>query len=572
MATSNGAFIVELKLNPDAEDDKARGRIVVGRDNSLVVSIKPGDAGSVNRVSFTLEIPFGDSARNGATFLVTKTETVNVTATSAGWRMQPLSDDSGNRVWKTRSAGDLDSNGLSVEISGFHAYAGAGTATIEVSASNGLDWSALQRIPVVSGETDYFDVSPDFVLNGGQKVAVFWCQRQWDDPALYKNSVLVDRAEYKAVGKNEFVYEDRPLFTTVYRLEADRGHAGGTTPRLFAPLTRIVQVAQTGWNQQPLPQGSPILLVAGKDHFGADALYGIFTDLTDPKRTPRLYSSRTGFSDWNPVNVEIPREMAYSPGVWYAGKLWLIGGNIMTRQPSSDVYAYDPEENKFTRHSGSDKPLPPRMGHSCVVFDDRKNGPRVFVLGGIDPNQKLLNDVWTWEAKSKWDKVEQTDPPDKHWAGRCMFAAAATASSAELGNKLWIYGGATGLFKAKGGYSDLWSSADGATWNLEAGIGVAAGDPSPLGAALLYLPQSDRLLVAGSFLNKTVVSAHIFRRSPRYQAWEDNPVSWGWEQFAGTAYWLRSVTFNNLWFFWAIQSDMSKPATKMNTKMNIFIP
>jgi hypothetical protein len=67
----------------------------------------------------------------------------------------------------------------------------------------------------------------------------------------------------------------------------------------------------------------------------------------------------------------------------------------------------------------------------------------------------------------------------------------------------------------------------------------------------------------------------MFRLNPYYRVWEDNPVSWGWEQFPGT-YVLRCVSFNRFWFFYAFSAMVAElnnlGLRTHRPKLAIFIP
>jgi hypothetical protein len=358
-------------------------------------------------------------------------------------------------------------------------------------------------------------------------------------------------------------------------------------------LSLTVQVAQAGWNRQPLHQGYPTVLMKALA-FGSgesDRLYGVFVD---PKTEEiGLYSSATGFPPWRmesngqdfkdiqavsdnqTYNLS---DMSHSPGVASGGKLWLVGGSSVDPDPtqiSNEVWYYHKDSNSKQEVWVRDNPggFSARMGH-CVV--DFKN--QLWVLGGSDGNRPL-NDVWSCDPLQDDPKKRNWSPitPAAKWPGRCMFAAVATPASEGVPGfekeKMWIYGGTDDpdIIVAK---MDLWSTTDGATWQQENTLMLGPQPGQPNGATMFW---DDGLHLAGSFksgtradptdYNGARLSAMVYSLSAERLLWEANPVSWGWEQFGGNTFLMQSIVFNRFWFFWSLFQDIQTAP-----KLNVFIP
>ena len=155
-----------------------------------------------------------------------------------------------------------------------------------------------------------------------------------------------------------------------------------------------------------------------------------------------------------------------------------------------------------------------------------------------------------------------------------MFAAVVTPPSRDFRReKLWVYGGTLDPDSPEPD-ATLWSTEDGDTWKRETNLELRPDLGKPLGATLLFHELDGHLLLAGSFwvpesaTSAGSLSAHVFRLYPDRFLWEDNPVSWGWEQFGGSYFLIRSVVFNRFLFFWSLYQDIREPVPKVN----IFIP
>jgi hypothetical protein len=394
----------------------------------------------------------------------------------------------------------------------------------------------------------YFGATPDFILHGGEdEVHLKWRATPPEAVVtLTKNNVVLCK---KGAGTAETTLSDTPSITSSYRLTVNCPNKLET-----AISQNTVQVAQAGWNQQALPQGYPTLLLAmDEPESGTYAIYGIFIA---PDGKPALWTSPSGFADWEQIDEPFPAGMEFSPGVAFGGKLWLIGGSAVHtgKWISNNIWRFDPRTREWKKEEAAPQ-LTPRMGHSCVVFQNK-----IWVLGGANQTA-TLSEVWSCEGEGKgWRKYSSAP-----WPARCMFASVTTpAYDVFTKPRLWIYGGKRTASEIDS-RSDIWWTEDGETWRDGTEtfqLKPAPGTPS--GATLFF---DECLLLAGSFLNGNTLTSHVYKLNAAKQFWEDNPVSWGWEQFGGKSFLLQSVVYNRFYFFWSIASAIKTPP-----RLNIFIP
>jgi hypothetical protein len=146
--------------------------------------------------------------------------------------------------------------------------------------------------------------------------------------------------------------------------------------------------------------------------------------------------------------------------VVHRDRMWIVGGDVNQGHYHFDVW--NSSDGKSWTYVNAGKPVPwgPRALHYTVAFRDK-----IWVIGGqtipgIAPGPELFHhDVWNSEDGVSWTKVEpkQLFTPQRGLIG----------GSAVFKDRIWILGGGTydtpnkpqRLF-----YNDVWSSADGATW------------------------------------------------------------------------------------------------------------
>jgi len=280
-------------------------------------------------------------------------------------------------------------------------------------------------------------------------------------------------------------------------------------------------------------------------------LYAIFRHEFRGGERALLFRTENPFGGWTFVEstVEdqqgrIPAGFSTSPGVYYQGRLWLIGGSqIDSDSPdmSSGVWTLDlTRENPSWRFFGN-APWSPRMGHSVVVFEDR-----ICVLCGLGADGKALNDVWTLdEAAKQWTPLSEASEPTPSGplvpSGRCLVNPTVFA------DRIWLYGGAGEPSAAKL-YDDLYVfSYDEKTekykWDKKEITGAIKGKEArqPIASCLQVL--GDKLHLFGKF---RVTAEDKSRLDEPLGFYLSDPETGTWERFPsdGLATWGTHATFS----------------------------
>jgi Kelch motif len=566
--------------------------------NRFSIVVKPPSSG---KVTARVSIPCGPSKKGENTFLL-KDEAArpNVTYRVPGNSDKPLQIDplkhgdpkppSNYLAWEIPSRGFDAGTTVRIDVTGFGGNIPPGKAKIIVGirerAKEKFDEKDLYvAVTVKSGDEEgvkihYFDASKDYVLHAGQEEVVLSWHTSTEAVTLFKNNVKVWPP---SSGRRDLFFKDTPSITSVYRLEARATDNKDSAEDRTAQLEKrslTVQVAQAGWNRQPLHQGYPTVLMSPPD---SERLYGVFVKpSSDPNtKATGLYSSATGFPPWRKesagkdfndieavsgVKTYSLSDMSESPGVAYGDKLWLIGGSSVDPSKTSNAVWYyhkNNQNNEWEWVRDDPGPFTARMGHCVVGFKGQ-----LWVLGGSD-GASPLNDVCSYDYTTKnWSK-----PARANWSGRCLFAAVASPQikgvPAFEKEKIWVYGGSDDPDTVNAA-TDLWSTTDGVTWKEETTFKLGRSLGRPNGATLFW---DDGLHLAGSFRadsgdDAATLSATVFSLCPDRNLWEANAVSWGWEQFGGNTFLLRSIVFNRFWFFWSLRHIKTAP----KPTLNVFIP
>ncbi len=144
----------------------------------------------------------------------------------------------------------------------------------------------------------------------------------------------------------------------------------------------------------------------------------------------------------------------------FRGRMWIVGGDPIQGHYQPDVWnSADGRAWEFVNR-GRPVPWAPRVLHHCFVFKDR-----LWVLGGqtlpqfAPAAEVFYHDVWNTADGLNWDKVEMRQPftPER----------GMIAGSAIFKDRIWLLGGGTYETPGRPHYvfnNDVWSSADGSTW------------------------------------------------------------------------------------------------------------
>ena len=139
-----------------------------------------------------------------------------------------------------------------------------------------------------------------------------------------------------------------------------------------------------------------------------------------------------------------PRELFSTAD--FSGKMWVIGGVDKDNKYNNDVW-YSSDGLTWSCAIRS-APFTPRYGHTTVVFDDK-----MWVIGGYDSSHRFRNDVWYTGDGKTW--VQATP--------EAAFQPRLCHSSAVYDGKIWVIGGE--VTEHPWVYTnDVWYSNDGINW------------------------------------------------------------------------------------------------------------
>ncbi len=198
-----------------------------------------------------------------------------------------------------------------------------------------------------------------------------------------------------------------------------------------------------------------------------------------------VWSSADGVN-WDLVTPEAPWAHADLPtSLVFRDRMWMMGGWAGGRLPgaSASNQVWSSADGA-TWHCAAEKaPWRARLGAGGVVFQDR-----MWILGGIEryfDGDLLLNDVWSSADGVTWECVTEHAP----WAPRAYHGALA------FDGKLWVCGGGNYVPTYRA-YNDVWCSEDGRTWTP-----VTAQAPWHPRIWFSNLVYRDRMWVLGGWSN-----------------------------------------------------------------------
>jgi len=338
-------------------------------------------------------------------------------------------------------------DGLVLTLTGIVSETDAGDAKVELA----FDPKDIAEVAIRKKQEDVFEIvkfqaSSTYLATGTSTVKLTWAVNKASRVQLWlgNNDITNSIPNGKGIMKLTDVQVPAPQDENKFTLIAIKDGVDNLTREI------IVRKEKPGWLSLDYSgsYGEPSTLF-GELKFGTDSTPSMAVIFIKNGRA-RLYRSQIGTGVWLQESSEIPAGMETSPGVVFDKKLWLLGGSAVNPdQPSDRIWCYTRDEGwkewipKETRFS-------PRMGHACVVFDEK-----LWVMGGFDENGNAQNDVWHLaKGEEEWE-----GPTTADWPERCMFGAASSD------DRIVVYGGVKEPFGA--GYKDLYSRTKDGSWTKE---------------------------------------------------------------------------------------------------------
>ena len=144
--------------------------------------------------------------------------------------------------------------------------------------------------------------------------------------------------------------------------------------------------------------------------------------------------------------------------VVFKKRMWIVGGDPIQGHYQNDVWSS--EDGRQWQCATSAVPWGPRVLHYTVAFQDR-----IWIMGGqtlpqfAPEKERFYDDVWSSADGVTWEPVAVKRPA---WPARGMIGGSAVFK-----DRMWILGGGTydtpGV-PQRAFYNDVWSSADGIRW------------------------------------------------------------------------------------------------------------
>jgi hypothetical protein len=304
--------------------------------------------------------------------------------------------------------------------------------------------------------------------DAGTSVTLHWLTSNLEKRRLLRNAVEVPGCDFeKAQGSKEVGVGQEPVVT--FTLEGTETKPGGG--RKTARLT--LNVVLPGWHdvQLELSPGDrgyaaaseagaapkviklfPTLVAIAPDNM----LWGVFRCRDRRRDHHMLFQTTNPLGGWTLVDERFPLAFATSPAVISGGRLWLVGGSrIQQEQTSNRLCCYDLERLEWSDMPAQAEdpavgPMPARMGHGVVWFDDR-----IWVMGGRDAGGNALDDVWTFDPKAE-TPVWRRETEHAGWSPRCLISPIV------FDKKIWLFGGAEEP-DSNNLFADIWCG-DGKSW------------------------------------------------------------------------------------------------------------
>lgn len=195
----------------------------------------------------------------------------------------------------------------------------------------------------------------------------------------------------------------------------------------------------------------------------------------DPEHFPRVCNnevwSSTDGAAWSLVKPNTFLDDRFDPKADWEGRhtagyvvfkdrMWIVGGDANQGHYQSDIWSS--ADGRRWEPANPDDPVPwgPRALHHTLAFRDR-----IWVLGGqtmpgfAPAPEAFYRDLWSSADGRTWERVVPEEPS---WPARGMIGGSVVFK-----DRMWLLGGGTydtPTTPARRFYNDVWSSPDGVRW------------------------------------------------------------------------------------------------------------
>lgn len=193
----------------------------------------------------------------------------------------------------------------------------------------------------------------------------------------------------------------------------------------------------------------------------------------DKARFPRICNnevwSSTNGAEWFLEKPNTFLSSEFNPALDWEGRhtagyvvlndrMWIVGGDPIQCHYQNDVWSS--ADGKRWQCVNRDVPWGPRVLHYTLAFKGR-----IWVIGGQTLPQfapapmRFYDDIWSSADGVTWERIEVRKPA---WPQRGMIGGSAV-----FHERMWIMGGGTydtPAFPNRIFHNDVWSSADGIHW------------------------------------------------------------------------------------------------------------
>lgn len=180
---------------------------------------------------------------------------------------------------------------------------------------------------------------------------------------------------------------------------------------------------------------------------------------TSHEAPPRDVWSSTDGKTWKEITPHAPWiHSDLSMSIAFKDRMWFMGGWYNGRLPghSASNSVWSSTNGKEWKQETPAAGWSPRLASAVVEFKGR-----IWILGGTEnyyfgDEKSLKNDVWSSADGRTWELATNSAP----WAPRAYHQAAV------LNDRIYVFGGGNYVPEYRA-FNDVWSSADGIEWRQE---------------------------------------------------------------------------------------------------------